>query len=82
MIVPDKSQPESSDSSESQSETELEGDTKALKTNFYARHILATNRVDTKAHCKKKTGAKFKKQEVSHAQCKKLREKEDHDVSG
>ena len=34
MLVPDKSQPESSDSSESQSETELESDTEAVKTKF------------------------------------------------
>ena len=34
VLVSDKSQRESSDSSESQSETELEGDTKAVKTYF------------------------------------------------
>ena len=81
VLVPDNSQHESSNSSESQSETEIEGDTKAVKTNFtqgiFCRPIVSKQKPTVKRKLKIK-----KKLEGSHAQCEKLRENGDHYVSG
>ena len=76
MLVPDESQRESEDSSETQSEIRLEGEKKAVKTKFTEGIFWRSFMPTPKPTVKRKAGQKLKNKKLGVPNAKKCEIKE------